>query len=157
MSRVQALSGLPRESFNCQKHVAFISNFWVIVGCLTLRGAILPNKKTIWPQTDLCLFLFIIDQTRISMKEKAKSTEIMLRLTPLLLLLEDVSVLTNPFSLVVRIDIYLLKCTLKGCLIKCTGNALLTLLENVFIVKVLCGKKNFLYSEHFGLIWKEVD
>lgn len=107
MSRVQALSGLPRESFNCQKHVAFISNFWVILGCLTLRGSILPNKKTIWPQTDLCLFLFIIDQTRISMKEKAKSTEIMLRLTPLLLVLEDVSVLTNRFSLLVRIDIYL--------------------------------------------------
>lgn len=41
------------------------------------------------------------------MKEKAKSTKIMLRLTPLLLFLEDVSVLTNRFSLVVRIDIYL--------------------------------------------------
>ena len=65
------------------------------------------KKKTIWPQTDLCLFLFIIDQTRISMKEKAKSTKIMLRLTPLLLFLEDVSVLTNRFSLAVRIDRYL--------------------------------------------------
>ena len=41
------------------------------------------------------------------MKEKAKSTKIMLRLTPLLLFLEDVSVLTNRFSLVVRIDRYL--------------------------------------------------